>query len=601
MPPPPLPVQAKLRQAFELLNAGRVQEARTAAKAILKLVPKEPNALYLLGVVAHQAGELKSAAGFFEKSYAADRTNLAAMSGMGIVRLDQKRYAEAVKIFETLSRHMPKEAIAFHNLGLAQIGLGRKMEAETAFRQALAVNSGHLAACFPLAGLLLDRGAEAEAIALLEDALSQNPTEAGLFHLLADACIQAGLIDRAETALAEGVKVLPKDRVCRSRLASMWINKGRFEEARALLDALVAEKPDDPMALFDLADLIEARSNPGDPDPSDLRVEALAAYEGGTIPPGADPLLDHRAAQSYEATGRYDAAFSAFSSAQAAFRAALARSGFTYDRKTVEDDIDALIGYFSNHSVGSNPKSEVGSTRPVFILGMPRSGTSLLEQVLASHPEISGGGELDALPETIAAYVSADGRMVGVLDKIEASTISDMARRYLNALKEVDPDSRFVTDKLPMNFQFVGLIRQMFPEALIINIERAPMDVCWSIFVQKFSHDLGYDTDLADIGHYYRQYDRLMRFWRDWDPSVLHIQYEALVEDMEACILPVLARLDLAWHPDMARFFETDRDVLTASRLQVRRPIYKDSIARWRRFDGKLGALKEALGDLAPD
>lgn len=601
MPPPPLPVQAKLRQAFELLNAGQLDAAGNLAKSVLKLVPKEPNALYLLGVAAHRAGDLKAAAGFFEKSHKADRSNLAAMSGMGIVRLDQQRFAEAARIFQDLTRKMPGEAIAFNNLGIALNGLGKRDGAEAAFRQALTLNPGLSMAYPTLAGLILDRGAPAEAAVLLETALTNVPGEAGLYHLLADAHLQDGKVRQAEAVLARSVETFPGDRVGRSRLASMWINKGWFDEARGLLDQLVAEDGADPMALFDLADLLDARRKPGDPDPADLRDRGLAAYVKRAETGPVDALLDHRAAQAYEARGRYDPAFTAYSQAQAAFRAALARSGYTYDRAVVAGDFDALIAHFSGHEPAAAPVSTCRSRRPIFIVGMPRSGTSLLEQVLASHPDIHGGGELDAMPQAVAAFVSADGRMAGTLDGLTSSDFDGMAEHYLSALSEIDADRPFVTDKLPMNFQYVGLIRQMFPQALILNIERAPMDVCWSIFVQRFSRDLGYDSDLGDIGHYYRQYDRLMRFWRDWDPGILHVTYEALVADMEAVILPILDRLGLSWHPDMARFFETDRDVLTASRLQVRRPIYKDSIARWRRFDGKLGALEEALGDLASE
>jgi hypothetical protein len=218
--------------------------------------------------------------------------------------------------------------------------------------------------------------------------------------------------------------------------------------------------------------------------------------------------------------------------------------------------------------------------------------------VLASHPAVYGAGELMTLPDLIRARLPADGDFVRFLRELSDGEAAEMAQAYLDDLTRRDADARFVTDKLPNNFLNVGLIRRLFPGALILNTQRHPLDAGWSIYVQKFGADLVFDHDLGDIGHYIREYDRLMSFWQRWDPSILPLRYEDLVDDMEAVIMPVLKRLGLGWDPAMSRFFETDRAVHTASRLQVRRPIYKSSVARWRRFEDKLGPMRAQLGDL---
>jgi len=314
-------------------------------------------------------------------------------------------------------------------------------------------------------------------------------------------------------------------------------------------------------------------------------------------------LLNQRLAQSLEEVEEYDAAFRHYHRAQSDFRRALAAMGKRYDRREVEDVYSDLMAYFDQ-----NPAAvpESFSDGPIFIVGMPRSGTSLLEQVLASHPDIYGAGELLTLPDLIhevGAASSGGGYadLLTLIGRLDDGLAAEIAAEYLDRLPEEAKTHRFVTDKLPVNFINTGLIRRMFPTALILNTLRHPLDNGWSIFVQKFGSHLTYDHDLGDTGHYYAQYDRLMKYWRNWDSSILPIRYEDTVSDMQGTIMPILDQLGLDWDPAMARFFENDREVHTASRLQVRRPIYTSSVARWRRFEPWLGPMMKEMGDLPKD
>lgn len=604
MPPPPLHIQSQLKQAFDSLNAGRFDEARRVGSAILKSMPKEPNALYLMGVLHHRNGDLKEAARYFEKSHNADRTNAAALSGMGIVRIDQQRFGEAVKIFEDLRRKMPREPVVLNNLGIAYKGLQRFDAAIPAFESALSVQPNYAEAYANLGGLLTSLGETGRALEILKRGLQRCPGDASIRLNLADALNSEGDLNGALAVLREAVQAVPGDRELRLRLASILVNKGAFDEARGLLKALIAENGDDPTAWFDYADLVEARPDGGDLSPSDYRAKGLAAFWLQGPSTDAPPILAQRIAQACEAEGDYDAAFRFYSRAQSAFKAGLRSVGKEYDRSGTASLYDSLMDVFRDWPPPDTAEfpadSARGSRRPIFIVGMPRSGTSLLEQVLASHSKIAGAGELMDIPRLISDRLPADGDLARMVAGLTDSELEAMAAAYLEALDGVDANARHVTDKLPVNFVNVGLIRRLFPNALILNTERHPLDVSWSIYVQKFGSDLLFDHDLSDIGHYYRQYDRLMRFWRDWDSAIVPVRYESMVSDMDATVMPVLDRLGLDWDPAMAKFFETDRDVLTASRLQVRRPIYKSSVARWKRFDGKLGPLLSELGDL-PD
>lgn len=602
----PLHIQAQLKQAFDLLNSGRTADAKALGARILKAAPRDPNALYLMGVLAHQAGDLKDAAKFFEKSHAADRRNPTALSGIGIVRIDQGRFAEAAKIFEQLRVLMPREAVVLNNLGICHKGLRRFDKAIPNFEAAIAARPDYADAYANLGGLLVALGELDRAVGLLRDAVARCRPDPSLWLNLADALMARDESEDAMDVLSRGVADFPTHREIRSRLASIMVNKGDFDAARAALTTLIEEDPNDASALFDMADLVEARPEPGDDSTEVLRRRGLEAFRksGATDPP---PVLAHRMAQASEALKDFDAAFRYYEAAQSAFRVGLRSVGKTYDRAETEREIDLLIAHFDAVPLpDAAPRDGAPSTdRPIFIVGMPRSGSSLLEQVLASHPEIAGGGELLILPQLIEARMkgNADDRGRGAASVAETiigfsdADTQEIRNAYAKALLEVDSSARFVTDKLPTNFINVGLIRQMFPRAMILVSDRHPMDICWSIFVQKFSTDLVYDHDLGDIGHYYRQYERLTGFWRERDASVRAVRYEDMVADLAETILPTLERLGLTWDPAMARFFENEREVKTASRLQVRRPIYSSSVARWKRFEDKLGSLLTALGD----
>lgn len=606
----PIHIQSQLKQAFDLLNAGRVVDAKALGGRILKMAPRDPNALYLMGVLAHQSGELKDAARFFEKSHGADRRNPTALSGIGIVRLDQGRFAEAVKIFEQLRTAMPREAVVLNNLGIAQKGLRRFDKAIPAFEAAIAARPNYADTYANLGGLLVALGEPDRAVDLLRTGADRCAPDPSIWLNLVDAQMARDDSVAAMEALEKGLSVFPEHREMRTRQASILVNKGDFDAARAGLTQLIEEDPNDASALFDMADLVEARPEPGDDSVETIRRRGLEAYRksGATDP---QPILAHRMAQAAESLKDFDTAFRYYQAAQNAFREGLRSVGKVYDRAETEREIDRLIAHFETVPVPLETFGAVAPSRdrPIFIVGMPRSGSSLLEQVLASHPDIAGGGEMMTLPNLIAARMSGgDGNAEGNGRTSVAETIAgfrdtdieEIRGAYSEALLAVDPSARFVTDKLPTNFINVGLIRQMFPRALILVSDRHPMDICWSIFVQKFSSDLVYDHDLGDIGHYYRQYERLTEFWRARDPEIQAVRYEEMVADLAGTILPTLDRLGLEWDPAMARFFENEREVKTASRLQVRRPIYSSSVARWKRFEDKLGPLVTALGD-APD
>ena len=230
---------------------------------------------------------------------------------------------------------------------------------------------------------------------------------------------------------------------------------------------------------------------------------------------------------------------------------------------------------------------------------MPRSGTTLVEQILASHPAVAGGGELATLM-TIASQFNAAGQgglpyPEGVR-AIRVDQAEQMAQRYLDHLDRISKSALRVTDKQPFNFTHLGLAQLLFPAATFIHCQRDPMDTCLSCYFVSFADSFGFASDLGTLGRYYRQYSRLMAHWEDVLPRpVLTVEYEALVTNLESVARGLVAHCGLSWDDRCLRFYETERSVRTPSRWQVRQPIYADSIGRWRRYERHLGPLMAAL------
>jgi hypothetical protein len=240
---------------------------------------------------------------------------------------------------------------------------------------------------------------------------------------------------------------------------------------------------------------------------------------------------------------------------------------------------------------------------PVFIVGMPRSGTSLVEQILASHPAVHGAGELrlmkhftDALP----AELGSTAEFPECLDRLDKAACHRLAEAYLGDLHRLAPDKARITDKLPLNFHNLGLIATLFPEAQIIHCRRDPRDVCWSCYFQNF-REIAFACDLQMLGAYYRQYDRLMAYWKDMLPTpILDVCYEELVANLEHVSRQIVAFCGLPWDKACLDFHQTQRVVRTSSNIQVRQPLYRKSIGYWKNYEPYLGLLMKSLCGAPP-
>jgi hypothetical protein len=298
--------------------------------------------------------------------------------------------------------------------------------------------------------------------------------------------------------------------------------------------------------------------------------------------------LRHALGKYHEDVGEIEAAFAAHAAGNALSR----KSAPPYDRAATSARVDALIAAYDRTSIDAllDAGSGIDSDRPVFVVGMPRSGTTLTEQILASHPDVHGADELPF-------WNLAADRIRSVPTPRRAASIAALADEYLGLLTRRSATAARVIDKLPGNFENLGLIRAALPRAKVIHIERDPRDICLSIFFQGFTAAHAYATDLGDLAHYYGEYRRLMRHWRSvlTEDTLLDVSYEALVAEPETWTRRMLAHIGLPWDARCLEFHRTERSVLTASAWQVRQPLTAAAIGRWRQYEAMLEPLLRGL------
>jgi hypothetical protein len=265
-----------------------------------------------------------------------------------------------------------------------------------------------------------------------------------------------------------------------------------------------------------------------------------------------------------------------------------------YDSTLFTAAVDRLIEVFTPELFAKLPRADVrGGERPLFIVGMPRSGTTLTEQILASHSQVVGGGELSVL---LGLGMQIPDYPHGVRD-LGAKALCGLAVKYLEKLDTVSAASPRVTDKLPFNFLHIGLIALLFPKAAVIHCRRDPVDNALSCFFTGFADQIQFANDLTTIGNYYLDYARLMRHWHAVLPGrIFDLQYEEVVADTERVVRALVAHCGLEWEDACLAFHRTERGVRTPSRWQVRQPMYGSSVARWKRYEKHLEPLLEVFG-----
>ena len=647
-----------LEAGLEHHRAGRLREADASYRAVLQENPRQPDALYLLGVLALQTGNAQPALRLFREALAVRPGDPEVLNMCGEAQQELGDFAAAIASYREALEGNPEHAGAWNNLGNACRSAGRHDEAIDAYRRALAVKPDLPMAHNNLGVVLRDTGRIEEALRQFERAIALVPDYAEAYTNLGNVLERLGRIGDAVARHEKAVALRPDYVQARCNLANALRLAGRREEAIRQYKQAIAQRPSLALAhcglgiVYDEAgqpaqaieryeralelqpDFPEALNNLGNAlDEMGRHEEAERSYRRATelrpdfaeawrnltrIAPGrVDPVALEQLLASgglgpatetqcrfalgnvYQAAGDYGKAFEHFAAGNR-----LKRESFRYDAAQVRRDVDRLMRVFDGEYFEAAGSPGGDSGKAVFVLGMPRSGTTLVEQILASHPEVHGAGELDTLRQFESLLAGRRGQGASYPECMIDCPLAlreEFAGRYLAELERLGGTARRVTDKTPSNFLRIGLLKSLLPQARIIHVRRDPRDTCVSNYTHYFAAGNEFSFDLRELGDYYRQYERLMTHWSGLFPDdILELRYEELLSDQEAVSRRMIGFLGLEWSDACLAFHRYERPVHTFSSRQVRQPIYRSAVGRWKHYEPWLGPLFEALaGDSA--
>ena len=545
----------QLDEGISLQRQGRLTEAEALYRAVLRTSPNDAGALHYIGLANYQAGKLEAADSFMSRSLEIDHSCANTWNDLGAVKLKRGKLEESV-------RH---------------------------FVRALDLNELHTDALNNIAAALRKLYRFEGALAYLRRLALLRPNSADVMRNLADTLYNVGRVTESIEIFHEAIRLDPLGKAARLGMAEACEAAGKFKQARWQYVAVLRRDPENALALSKVLQLRDGAFDVGWAE----RAQRLA--ERSDTPVDAKTRLNIGLAYHFDRIGSYDSAFGQLKLARD--RQARLRP-FSSDGYSAA--VDTLVKVLSKEFFRSAPRLEASSERPIFIVGMPRSGTTLTEQVLATHPRVAAGGELAALPTASFRVQELSGGHLAYpygLTSMSAASLEKLAGAYLEQLQKIDTGGRKVTDKLPFNFMHLGIVALMFPNAKVVHCRRSPMDNCMSCYFTSFAEEVQFANDLETLGRYYADYHRLMLHWRDVLPLNVHtLQYEDLVANTEATMRELLSYCGLEWEPACLKFYDTARGIRTPSRWQVRQPIYRNSVARWRNYEAHLAPLERALG-----
>lgn len=562
-----------------------IANATSAAARALELLQQ--------GVAAAGRGAGDEAVAAFRQAVALQPQLVAAQANLGLLLVALQRPAEAEAPLQVALSRMPGDAALRNALGVAQEAMQRLADAQLSYRAALQANPGLAEAHANLGNCLRRLGRLPEAEAHLVRAIELQPGFAVAHFNLGIVLQEREQHERAVAQYRQALAIRPDYVEALNNLGSSLRILGFIDEARAAFEAILELRPTQVEAHCNLAQFKTYR--PDDPHVPQMLSQR---HRLESLPDEGRIRYWFTVGKMLEDVGRHDESFEAYAQGNRAKHATT-----PWDEAAHLDLQRRIISTFTREKLAGHalPATAEGPV-PVFIVGMPRSGTSLLEQVLATLPGVHGAGEITWLPETLHVENGDPGADRGEFPRTLADRSTQdylrLGRRYVERLRQLAPDATHVVDKLPDNFQHLGLVHLMFPNARIVHAMRDPMDSCFSCYSRLFmGNNLGYSYDLGAVGRYWVSYHELMRHWHAALPAgrILDVPYEAMVSDFEHQARRLVEYLGLPWDDRCLGFHQNRRIVKTASVAQVRKPLYQTSVARWKAYERHLGALLDIV------
>ncbi len=536
-----------LAQVAELLKRGDVDIAVAHCHSLLRTHPGNGDVLHLLGLGYVRQNKLADADRYFVQALQAAPRSPSLLNDIGILRMKQEAYDDAIRCFSRALELDPRHSDALNNIA-------------TAFN-------------------LIQQPASAKSY--LERLVSVLPLSAHAHTIAGENSLLLSDTGQAIRYGRNGVSLAPDSSRARLSLADTLETVGRFKQAKFQYLSVLSREPSNVAALSKLLSLDGTHIAEKYAQHARRLIEGSALKDSDRVP------LHLALAHYYDQRGQFEAAFAHLKAGNdIRFR------NNVFDSAAFRRAVDRLIQVFSGPFISAGPSHDVRSTRPIFIVGMPRSGTTLVEQILASHSQIAAGGELPTIINLAAQINGAHARYPEQMRDLDRDALQSMATLYLEKINAVSNDAARVTDKMPFNFMHLGLIVTLFPGAKIIHCQRDALDTCLSCYFTSFTESLQFASDLDTLGRYYLEYRRLMEHWHAVLPArPLEVEYEYLVTHTEDAVRQLLGFCGVEWEAKCIEFYNTVRGVRTPSRWQVRQPIYRNSLGRWRRYEQQLQPL----------
>jgi tetratricopeptide (TPR) repeat protein len=611
-----------LNAALEEHRRGHIERAALVYQTALAEDPDHPDALHLLGVVAIQQGDPNQAALLIGRAAALRPDDAAIHANLGeVYRLlgDNDRTIDCCRAALRVQPNYPE---VHSNLGLALVRRGDRDEAIGHFREAIRLKPGFAAAHYSLGEALwcngdkasaleqfrrvvlldpasaearcnlgralMEQGAPHQALIHCQEAVRLRPDMAAAHNNLGNALQLLGRLDEAKVCLLEALRLEPDQTASYVSLANVWEQLGEFDQALDSLRDVLRRDPHHAGALARLAMRLRDQL----PDAEQATIDSLLTDPKLSLESRLQ--LQFGLAQVLDARGEFDRAAELTIRANALQLADLHNRGQVYDHQAHHAFIDQLTAAFSTRFFERVRGFGLETERPVFIVGLPRSGTSLTEQILASHPRVFGAGELKLAQQILETLRnSIGGRETPLIspEYLDRESTRHLAHHYLNELAAINDSADRVVDKMPDNTVYLGLIATLFPRAKLIHCRRDLRDVALSCWMTNF-RDIRWACDPDQIASRIEEHERLMEHWRRVLPvPFLQVEYEAMVTDLEKWARAIVAWCGLEWDPACVEFHKTRRPVRTSSVAQVRQPLYTTSIGRWKNYQQSLTPL----------
>jgi tetratricopeptide (TPR) repeat protein len=597
-----------------LRGVGRTPEAVRLYERAVVLEPGSAVAHNNLGNALLELGEHSRAVACFQRTSNLRPTDAAVLTNLGISLRQAGRSEEALAAALKATGLAPQFGAAHREVGLAFADLGQRQIGLNSLQHALRLSPADPDICSGIGNVLRDMGSPLQALMFYLRAVELEPDKPAHLCNLGNALFDAQKIDESVLRFGQALAIRkdyapahlgmalalrqqrrPAEALesCRtalrnkpdfpealSFLGELEADEGRFEEAERLFRQALSIRPKFVFATAGLATLKRMTAQEAD--------GLVRILKEKPMPIGEEISLRYALGSHFDGCGRYDEAFAEYAHANDLTK----RRQPVYEPSKVTGRVDRIIEDF----VAFDDEFQASSAPPpipIFIIGMPRSGTSLAEQILASHPEIFGGGEIVFWSAVYDVRFEARVR-----DEPTKPLLKRYAADYLGKLHALGTNARLVVDKMPANFLYAGLIHAALPHARIIHLQRHPIDTCLSIYFQNFYNIGPYASDLSAMAHYYAEYLRIMDHWRAVLPpaTLLEVPYESLVSDPEPWTRRMLDFVGVPWNSRCLEFHKVERSVITASRWQVRQKIHTQSIARWRRYEKYVSPLRSLLG-----